>query len=354
MKDTASSVSRNCLLSGHIGLLVVSVVVAGLLVFVGCSGDVGLGDVREGEVEEGEVREVSVMEAELSAPDRLTLIVGSCNKDPEVSLLRETDTEVRVKVTAFFSPSLVVDDCLDIVEVRLQEPLGDRVLVDEHTGQLVPVSTIGSPYSKPEQGANEQPLAEREPPEIDDPPSDAELSDLQAVADQKGMSLQEAIDRYAWNDNFGLAVMGIRRAFPEDFTGSEIADANHAWVGFAGAAPEGVGDMIERFTSSHSGVSVEVRTNLGFTETEKKRGLEAVHFAIREAPEVIDVVTYFDFETRQIRTTVLLDRKVSDSVLEDLRAIAMKRLSGAIRPDVLDIFTVSVVRAEGPLLSGDE
>ena len=53
--------------------------------------------------------------------------------------------------------------------------------------------------------------------------------------------------------------------------------------------------MIERFTSSHSGVSVEVRTNLGFTEVEKKRALEAVHFAVMETPEVLDAVTFFDF-----------------------------------------------------------
>ena len=112
--------------------------------------------------------------------------------------------------------------------------------------------------------------------------------------------------------------------------------------------------MIERFTSSHSGVSVEVRTNLGFTEVEKKRALEAVHFAVMETPEVLDAVTYFDFETHQIRSTVLLKGTASDSVLDDLNALATESLTDAIREDILNSITISVVRSESPVLGGDE
>ena len=88
--------------------------------------------------------EVSVLKAELHSPDRLTLIVASCNKDPEVSLLRETDVDVQVKVIADSHPFLLGGgDCVDIVEVQLQGPLGDRILVDHHTEQLVAVRTFG-------------------------------------------------------------------------------------------------------------------------------------------------------------------------------------------------------------------
>ena len=77
-------------------------------------------------------------------------------------------------------------------------------------------------------------LPEESPPEIDDPVSDAELQDLQSVADQTSISLQAAIDRYAWNDNFALAVAKIREASPAAFAGAEIVDTGHAWVAFAG------------------------------------------------------------------------------------------------------------------------
>ena len=36
--------------------------------------------------------------ASLRSPDRLTLVIDPCNKNPEVSLLRETDVDVQVKV----------------------------------------------------------------------------------------------------------------------------------------------------------------------------------------------------------------------------------------------------------------
>jgi hypothetical protein len=86
--------------------------------------------------------EVSVVKAELRSPDRLVLIVDSCNGDPEVSLLRETDVDVQVKVVASSTPLRGGDDCLDPVEVQLQKPLGDRVVIDMHTGQSVSVSVV--------------------------------------------------------------------------------------------------------------------------------------------------------------------------------------------------------------------
>ncbi len=86
--------------------------------------------------------EVSVAEAELRSSQRLVLIVNSCNGDPEVSLLWETDVDVQVKVVASSTPLRGGCDGLDAVEVLLQEPLGDRVVIDKHTGQSVRVSTI--------------------------------------------------------------------------------------------------------------------------------------------------------------------------------------------------------------------
>ena len=75
---------------------------------------------------------------------------------------------------------------------------------------------------------------------------------MQTVTNQRGISLQAAIGRYAWNNNFALAVSGIRQTFPEDFVRAELLDAGHAWVGFAGGVPEGARDMIDIFSSSHS------------------------------------------------------------------------------------------------------
>lgn len=121
--------------SGRVGPIIVAVVVTGVVVFVACFmiwHNLGGGAWRGG---------VSVMRAELRSPSKLALGVGSCNGNPEVSLLRETHVDVQVKVIAFSTPFHGGDDCQDGVQIDLREPLGDRVVIDKHTGQVVSVRT---------------------------------------------------------------------------------------------------------------------------------------------------------------------------------------------------------------------
>ena len=217
-------------------------------------------------------------------------------------------------------------------------------------GALV-TSTISVVHA---QGAeDEEPTpeeAEVAPPEIDDAPSAAELQDLQTVASQSSISLQEAIDRYDWNSDFSVAVSKIEEAVPEAFARAEIVDGDHAWVGFAGGAPQAALDIIDTFTSSHSGVPVEVRTDLGFTAVELRSAIQAVHSAVFEAPEVRDAATSFDFATGQITTTVILESTASGSVLDDLRTVAATKLIDATRADIINSITTTVVRSDAPVL----
>ena len=116
--------------------IIVSVVVTGLLVFVACFlvwHLLGGGAWRS---------EVRVDEVVLLAPERLELIVFSCHGAPRVSSLLETGDEVNVKVVAYSTPFRGGLECQDAVEIYLQGPLGDRVVVDKHTGLLVNVSTL--------------------------------------------------------------------------------------------------------------------------------------------------------------------------------------------------------------------
>ena len=333
------------LLSGRLKQLNVAAVLAiGLTIFaalslLGCSVFASRG-------------EVDVMEAIMQSPERLELVVASCNENPEVSLLRETEDDVQVRVIAdydFFAQS--GDDCQDIVEVQLQDPLGDRVVIDEHTGRLVsvtPVATATPRTSRQEQA--ESPPTEAVPPEIRDAVSDAELQDLQAVAEQYGMTLQEAFDRYAWNDDFSRAVSRVRESTPETFAGAEIVDATNAWIAFTGTPPKAALDIIDTFTSSYSSVSVEVRTNQSITEAELVEAISAVHNAVYKAPEVLDASTVFDSKKAQIESLVVLESTAPDSVVDDLRAIAEKRLVEVTREDILDSISISVTRSKIPVI----
>ena len=216
---------------------------------------------------------------------------------------------------------------------------------------VLSMATVGVVHAQ-DAGDDATPLAADAPREIDDPPSDAELQDLQAVADQDGISLQEAIDRYAWRDNFGLATSRIREAAPEAFAGAEITGDSHAWIGFKGQSTQTALGILDIFRNSHSGISVEVRTGLGYSEAELEKAIPAVHYAVLRSPGVRTASTSFESSTAQIRTVVVLELTASPAVLKDLRAIATQSLIEETRPDILDSISVSVVRSLFPVLGG--
>ncbi len=197
---------------------------------------------------------VSVRSAFLKAPDVLHLYINTCDESPEASHLVETDVDVRVKVVT--DPSLspqAGQDCLGHVPIRLQEPLGDRNIVDKHAGEFVRLQSW-------EAEAYVADLPDVPAPKIGDAPNEAELEDLQFIAIQEGISLQTAIERYGWRDNFSLAASQIEEAVPDAFIGAEIVDDSNAWIAFNRKAPQEALDIINTFRSSHSWVSVQIRT----------------------------------------------------------------------------------------------
>jgi hypothetical protein len=85
--------------------------------------------------------EAPIHSVEVYPDGSLILIVGSCNGDPEIEHLEETGTEVRVAVSAteYYGGG---GDCLDTLEAQLEDPLGERVIVDLVTDQ--PVTDVRS------------------------------------------------------------------------------------------------------------------------------------------------------------------------------------------------------------------
>lgn len=67
------------------------------------------------------------------------LTVASCNASPSVELVEQSAREVRVQVEAD-TPGPDQDGCADGVVACLDEPLGDRTLIDDTSGETVPLS----------------------------------------------------------------------------------------------------------------------------------------------------------------------------------------------------------------------
>ncbi len=80
-------------------------------------------------------------EARLSAPAILEVGVMSCNGDPEITELTEEAHRVGVEVTSTVTDP--GDSCMDLVEVVLQDPLGERDLVDVTSGRTLEVTVVG-------------------------------------------------------------------------------------------------------------------------------------------------------------------------------------------------------------------
>lgn len=108
----------------NIGIAVGAVVVIGALVL----GMVGCDTVP---------RHVSIVEAVQNSDSEIGLVVDACGGDVRIEV-EESRHAVTAKVTAPREWS--GDDCLEIVELSLVEPLGDRVIVDGSSGDVVPLT----------------------------------------------------------------------------------------------------------------------------------------------------------------------------------------------------------------------
>lgn len=83
-------------------------------------------------------RTVELLEARaVGDGSRLLVGVDSCGGDP-VTIVEETASTVRVQVQATVSRG-TGPACMDVAELLLREPLADRLLIDEATGDGVSV-----------------------------------------------------------------------------------------------------------------------------------------------------------------------------------------------------------------------
>lgn len=86
---------------------------------------------------------VDVVGAESYPDGRVTLEVDTRHGNPQLARIDQTDRTVQVEVVSSWDSLFFgSDDCLDALEIRLSEPLGDRDLVDLRSGYSVRVLEI--------------------------------------------------------------------------------------------------------------------------------------------------------------------------------------------------------------------
>ena len=130
----------------------------------------------------------------------------------------------------------------------------------------------------------------------------AEQEDLTRLAQEEGISTDEAVDRFAWQNSFALAATAIEEAFPDAFSSAEVTSESPAvgTVTFAGPVPSGVAEFLSDVPGY---VHVELVPGASKTSAEIDDAIIAAHGAVEATGQVGDLVSAYDHATDTVLVT---------------------------------------------------
>ena len=181
----------------------------------------------------------------------------------------------------------------------------------------------------------------RQHPSINGP---AELNDLQFMANTEGTTLDEAIARYAWQDDFSVVLRAIRDDDPDSVVHAAITGGSSANIKVSGSISGNAQDAIDKFNSDYPHVELSLQTGKdpGFTRREADEAVIGAHFAVMAEDGVQDSVTYYDSDAIEIVVTVQMATPPSDEKLSSLEKAAERGAAEATRPDITDSLAISL------------
>lgn len=198
------------------------------------------------------------------------------------------------------------------------------------------------------------PVAATDHSNVGDP---AELRDLQAIANQYGITLDEAIARYAWRDDFSEMVTAIQQAHPDSVAEAASTSGSTALIRFSGSVPADAQTTIEDFEARNPKLTITKQTNVGYTEQEYVEAVVGSYYAVMAENGVEDGTAHFEGETNEIVIFVKMAAPPSDAEKARLERAAEQGAKDATRQNIMETFTVSlsvVQRDLGSLDSGSK
>ena len=181
----------------------------------------------------------------------------------------------------------------------------------------------------------------RQHPSINSP---AELNDLQHIAVQDGITLNESIARHAWRGDFSSMVTTFENDDPDSVVDAAITSGSSAWIKFSGSISADARKAIDKFKSEnpHVEVSLETGKDPGFTRREADEAVVGAHFAVMAEDGVQDSVTYYDSDAIEIVVTVQMATPPSGAKLSSLEKAAERGAAEATRSDITDSLAISL------------
>ena len=174
--------------------------------------------------------------------------------------------------------------------------------------------------------------------------SPAEVNDLQFIAIQDGITLDESIMRFAWRDDFSRMVTAIEKENPDSVVDVAMTSGSSAWITFSGSISGNARNAIDKFKSENPHVAISLQTGKdpGFTRREADEAVVGAHFAVMAEDGVQDSVTYYDSDTIEIVVTVQMATPPSGEKLSSLEKAAERGAAEATRPDITDSLAISL------------
>ena len=174
--------------------------------------------------------------------------------------------------------------------------------------------------------------------------SPAEVNDLQFIAIQDGITLDESIMRFAWRDDFSKMVTAIEKENPDSVVDVAMTSGSSAWIKFSGSISGNARNAIDKFQSENPHVTVSLQTGKdpGFTKREVEEAVIGAHFAVMAEDGVQDSVTYYDSDAIEIVVTVQMATPPSGEKLSSLEKAAERGAADATRPDITDSLAISL------------
>jgi hypothetical protein len=158
--------------------------------------------------------------------------------------------------------------------------------------------------------------------EIDCEPSPTELEDIAVIAEQDGLTQDEAMARYGWQGCFGEVTSYLSGVYSDQYAGAAIVqDGRGAWIAFKADIPEEAHGLVEAIP-----VPVELVGSRGFSEAELNETLVSVYPDISNHEDVVAASGSYDIETGVITIHAQPLASLTDS---DQR----ERLRETLQPD---------------------
>lgn len=170
------------------------------------------------------------------------------------------------------------------------------------------------------------------------------MDDLQTIAYQYGITLDESIARYAWRNDFSRMVTAIEHEDPDSVVEAGKTGKFSAWINFSGSISGNARKSIDKFKSENPHVKVNLQTGKdpGFTKQEAEEAVVGTHLAVMAEDGVQDSVTFYDSDAIAIVVTVQMTTPPSGEKLSSLEKAAERGAADATRPGITDGLAISL------------